>query len=64
MENFILVISSKRLSEYSVITKPADGPDNLFVCFVALRPKSTAMVMAGRSVDLTTLFPGQAWTSS
>ena len=32
----------------------------VFVCFVALRPKSTAMVMAGRSVDLTTLFPGQA----
>ena len=31
-----------------------------FVCFVALRPKSTAMVMAGRSVLLTTLFPGQA----
>ena len=31
-----------------------------FVCFVALRPKSTAMVIAGRSVDLTTLFPGQA----
>ena len=25
----------------------------LFVCFVALRPKSTAMVMAGWSVDLT-----------
>ena len=32
----------------------------LFVCFVALRPKSTAMVMAGRSVDLTTLF---SWAS-
>ena len=32
----------------------------LFVCFVALRPKSTAMVMAGRSVHLTTLFSGQA----
>ena len=31
-----------------------------FVCFVALRPKSTAMVIAGRSVNLTTLFPGQA----
>ena len=34
-----------------------------FVCmyvFVALRPKSTAMVIAGRSVHLTTLFPGQA----
>ena len=32
----------------------------LFVCFVALRPKSTAMVMAGRSVHLASLFPGQA----
>ena len=30
------------------------------LCFDALRPKSTAMVMAGRSVHLTTLFPGQA----
>ena len=30
----------------------------LFV-FVALRPMSTAMVIAGRSVHLTTLFPGQ-----
>ena len=32
----------------------------LIVCFVALCPKSTAMVMAGRSIYLTTLFPGQA----
>ena len=31
----------------------------LFV-FVALRPKSTAMVIAGRSVHQTTLFPEQA----
>ena len=31
-----------------------------FVCFVALRPKSKAMVMAGRSVHLTTPFPVQA----
>ena len=31
----------------------------LFV-FVALRPMSTAMVIAGRSVLFTTLFPGQA----
>ena len=31
-----------------------------FVFFVALRPKSTAMVIAERSVHLTTLFPGQA----
>ena len=30
------------------------------VGFVALRPKSTAMVIAGRLVHLTTLFPGQA----
>ena len=30
------------------------------VDFAALRPKSTAMVIAGRSVHLTTLFPGQA----
>ena len=38
-------------------------PDDLFVClfvFVALRPKSTAMVIEGRSVHLTTLFPEQA----
>ena len=31
----------------------------LCVCFVALHPKSTAMVMVGRSVHLTTLFPEQ-----
>ena len=31
-----------------------------FFVFVALRPMSTAMVIAGRSVYLTTLFPGQA----
>ena len=32
----------------------------LFVCFVALRPKSTAMVMTGRSVHLTTFL---TWAS-
>ena len=34
---------------------------NIFwlVGFVALHPKSTSMVIAGRSVHLTTLFPGQ-----
>ena len=31
-----------------------------FVCFGALRPKSTTMVMAGRSVHLTALF---SWAS-
>ena len=35
-------------------------PCGWLVGFVALRPKSTAMVIAGRSVHLTTLFPGQA----
>ena len=30
-----------------------------FVVFVVLRPKSTAMVMVGRSAHLSTLFPGQ-----
>ena len=33
---------------------------SFFVSFVALRAKSTAMVMAGRSAHLITLFPGQA----
>ena len=31
----------------------------LFVCFVALRPKSTAMVMAGPLVHLTIFFLGK-----
>ena len=39
------------------------GPVQLYnifvVCFVALPPKSTAMVMAGGSVHLTTLFLGK-----
>ena len=34
--------------------------ENVLFVFVALRPKSTAMVMAGLSVHLITLFPGQA----
>ena len=34
--------------------------ESWLVGFVALRPKSTAMVIAGLSVHLTTLFPGQA----
>ena len=40
---------------------PTDTDSVVIVClFVALCPKSTAMVIAGRSVHLTTLFPGQA----
>ena len=43
------------------ITKVFDNVQRFWlVGFVALRPKSTAMVIAGRSVHLTTLFPGQA----
>ena len=35
----------------------------VFVCFVALRPSQQLWSWGGRSVHLTTLFPGQAWTS-
>ena len=35
-------------------------PFDLFVCFVALHPKSTAMVIAGQSVHLTRLYTVQA----
>ena len=40
--------------------KTAQDLISWLVGFVALRPKSTAMVISGRSVNLTTLFPGQA----
>ena len=43
-----------------ITSGPSAISAGLFVCFVALHPKSTAMVMTGRSVHLTTLFPGQA----
>ena len=48
--------------EYSLNIKllPEHHLVGWLVGFVALRPKSTAMVIAGRSVHLTTLFPGQA----
>ena len=44
---------------HNVFFKLDSGFCFVFVFFVALRPKSTAMVIAGRSVHLTTLFPGQ-----
>ena len=44
----------------NVLKIMCNNPKVDFVCFVALRPKSTAMFIAGRSVHLTTLFPGQA----
>ena len=47
------VSTLRRREDYTIVC--------LFVClFVALRPKSTAMVIAGRSVHLNTFFPGQA----
>ena len=60
--NFIKIFLMVTLSIQEFLEKSSKGHtlETLFVCFVALRPKSTAMVMAGRSVDLTTLFPGQA----
>ena len=44
----------------SYIKRVVDVPRAHLFVFVALRPMSTAMVIAGRSVHLTTLFPGQA----
>ena len=43
--------------------KKVEKEKGWLVGFVALRPKSTAMVIAGRSVHLTSLFTGQACTS-
>ena len=58
----VVVASCSSSFEYimSVHAMHAGAERNVFVCIVALRPKSTAMVIAGRSVHLTTLFPGQA----
>ena len=44
----------------SSFISPLDIDSCWLVGFVALRPKSTAMVIVGWSVHLTTLFPGQA----
>ena len=56
-----LELSISRAIVYALeMVLPLSGPFCFFVLIVALRPKSTAMVMAGRSVHLTTLFPGQA----
>ena len=73
LKNYIMVVakhyiyknkfSAKQLninSFISMLKVNSNVKGILFVCFVALRPKSTAMVIAGRSVHLTTLFPGQA----
>ena len=52
-----IIIPKKNLVQATILRS------SLFVFFlfsVALRPMSTAMVIAGWSVHLTTLFPGQA----
>ena len=51
------MISKKRHLNYTESTSYVITNE---YCFVALRPKSTAMVMVGWSVHLTALFPGQA----
>ena len=57
----VLVLNQPRKTRLDITEKSLTG---MFVfvlfVFVALRPMSTAMVIAGRSVHLTTLFPGQA----
>ena len=55
--DLILYVSS---TVFQLCREGSAWVEPVFVCFVALRPKSTAMVMAGRSGHLTTLFPGQA----
>ena len=58
LQNRILVFVRVSIydSFYCINMDSSDNVDDLFVCFVASRPKSTAMVMGGRSVHLTTLF--------
>ena len=53
---FLTKQSKKKMYQKKDHEKSCD----LFVCFVALRPKSTAMVIAGRSVHITTPF---SWAS-
>ena len=57
----IMIIKGHNSWHNEITQNKGDFRDGCWlVGFVALRPKSTAMVIAGRSVHLTTLFPGQA----
>ena len=60
MINVVLAIDFSTSQTHQQWPKFANVPLFIFFCFVALCSKSTAIVMAGRSVHLTTLFPGQA----
>ena len=56
----LLQASARHTVQTSLILRSLDFIFKIvFVCFVALRPKSIAMVMAGRSVHLTSLFLGK-----
>ena len=56
---YIVVFFAKTTAEFVEYIKQSSVSDYQFVCFVALHPKSTAMVMARRSVHLTTPFLGK-----
>ena len=57
---YCLHMSHKKDATVLSVNRMVGHLNSLFVCLFALRPKSTAMVIAGRSVHLYTLFPGQA----
>ena len=59
-KTYVVGTQKNRLNE-TVLLAPKNICLNfcLFVCFVALRPKSTAMVMAGRSVHYPHFFLGK-----
>ena len=58
---FTSLMYNDSLYNHLSLTKAKQIKVHLFCfVFVALRPKSTAMVIAGRSVHLTTRFPWQA----
>ena len=53
-------INCKNLSNFKILYLAIiEYRCTLFVCFVAIRPKSTAMAMTGRSVHLTAFFLGK-----
>ena len=59
-DSFSLTVSCKLRAKTPNKAKDDSGVTGRLFVFVALRPMSTALVIAGRSVHLTTLFPGQA----
>ena len=57
---FKIPVRTVYISSHAPKAQGSTAQYELLFVFVALRPMSTAMVIAGRSVHLTTLFPGQA----